>query len=152
MVPPVAIAGYVLPLLVGVVSPKGEHPLRAETVEGTGFLVAGGRGLGVTAKHVVKALLAKAPIPDYSIPVSQDIELRVPLAMFIDEDGGYRAAPIAAVDLHPSEDVALFRLPDHDLYSLYTFTADRHEGSRSTRSGAIPTRCAATTSPRDKGS
>ena len=72
MVPPVsAIAGYVLPLLVGVVSPKGEHPLRAETVEGTGFLVAGGRGLGVTAKHVVKALLAKAPTTNKPIRVAR---------------------------------------------------------------------------------
>lgn len=49
--------------------------------------------------------------------------------MFIDDNGDYRAAPIAAVDLHPSEDVVLFRLPDHDLYSPYTFSADSHEGS-----------------------
>ena len=70
-----AIAVYVLPLAVGIVSPDDEHPLRVGTVEGTGFLVAGGRGLGVTAKHVVKALLAKAPIPDNAVPVSRDAAL-----------------------------------------------------------------------------
>lgn len=124
-----AIAGYVLPLAVGIVRPNDEHPLRVGTVEGTGFLVAGGRGLGVTARHVMKALLAKAPIPDYSVPVSRSVETRVPLAMFTDDNGQYRASPIAAVDPHPSDDVALFRLPDQDLYSPYTFTADRYEGS-----------------------
>ena len=69
-----AIAGYVLPLAVGVVSLGDAHPLRVESVEGAGFLIAEGRGLAVTAKHVVKALLAMAPIPDLSVPISKDLE------------------------------------------------------------------------------
>ena len=124
-----AIASYVLPLLVGVLSAEGENPLRALWVAGTGFLVAGGRGLGVTARHVVQDLLGDSEILPLHEPVTLKSELRLPLAMFIDQNGDYRSSPIAAVDLHPSEDVALFRLPDQDLYSPYTFTADRHEGS-----------------------
>jgi hypothetical protein len=77
---PGAIASYVLPLMVGVVRPADEHPLRVETVEGTGFLVAGGRGLGITARHVAKALLAAAPIPDPWTRVSEITELRTPIA------------------------------------------------------------------------
>lgn len=125
-----AIAGYVLPLAVGIVRPDHEHAFEVGTVEGTGFLVAGGRGLGVTAKHVINALLAKAPlIVDYSTPFPVNAETCVPLAMFFDDDGGYRSASIVAVDPHPSEDVALFRLLDHDFYSPYSFTADRHDAS-----------------------
>ena len=49
--------------------------------------------------------------------------------MFIDNSGDYRSSPIVAVDLHPSEDVALFRLPDQDLYSPYCFSATERNGS-----------------------
>ena len=125
-----AIASYVLPLLIGVVSPWDEHPLRADWVAGTGFLLAGGRGLGITARHVVKNLLADSPLADpWTLVTRETAPIRLPLAMFINEDGNYLSSPIGAVDLHPSEDVALLRLPDQDLYSPYTFTADRHEGS-----------------------
>ena len=126
---PGAIASYVLPLMVGVVRPADEHPLRVETVEGTGFLVAGGRGLGITARHVAKALLAAAPIPDPWTLVSEITELRTPVAGFIDEKGDLRSSPIGAIDLHPTEDVALFRLPDQDYFSPYTISADKHEAS-----------------------
>jgi Trypsin-like peptidase domain len=127
-----AIASYVLPLIVGVISPPvspgDEHRLHAELVVGTGFLVAGGRGLGITARHVVKQLLAEAPIPDLWTTVSGD-NVRVPLAGFIDDSGDYRSSPIMAVNLHPTEDVALFRVPDQDLYSPYTFSAAEYHGS-----------------------
>lgn len=124
-----AIASYVLPLAVGIVNLGDDHPYRVGTVEGTGFLVAGGRGLGVTAKHVIKALLAKAPFTNYAEPLPPTGETRAPVAMFIGDTGEFRAAPIASVDLHPTEDVALFRLFDQDFYSPYNFSADPHEGS-----------------------
>ena len=125
-----AIASYVLPLLIGVVSPRDERPLQADWVAGTGFLLTGGRGLGVTARHVVKDLLADSPLVDPWVVLPRDsAPVRLPLAMFITDDGKYVSSPIGAVDLHPSEDVALFRLPDQDLYSPYSFTADPHEGS-----------------------
>ncbi|OBH30815.1 hypothetical protein A5692_18520 [Mycobacterium sp. E342] len=65
----------------------------------------------------MKTLLAKAPIPDPWTPVSEITELRTPIVGFIDENGDLRSSPIGAVELHPTEDVALFRLPDHDYFS-----------------------------------
>ena len=90
--------------------------------------MAGGRGLGITARHVVKQLLAQAPIPDLWARVGDD-EVRVPLAGFISDSGDFRASPITGSTSNPSEDVALFRLPDQDLYSPYTFSAAEHNGS-----------------------
>jgi hypothetical protein len=77
------IGSYVLPLIVGVISRRrgDEHQLHAELVLATGVLVAGGRGLGITARHVVKQLLAQAPIPDLWARVGDD-EVRAPLAGF----------------------------------------------------------------------
>lgn len=115
--------------MVGVVRPADQHPLRAETVEGTGFLIAGGRGLGITARHVANELLAAAPTPDPWTPVSEITELRTPLAGFSEENGDFRSSPIGAIDLHPTEDVALFRLPDQDYFSPYTISADKREAS-----------------------
>jgi hypothetical protein len=48
-------------MMVGLVKPADEHPLRVETVEGTGLLVAPGRRLGITARHVALALQVVAP-------------------------------------------------------------------------------------------
>jgi hypothetical protein len=126
---PGAIGGFVLPLMVGVLRRVAdEFQLHAETVEGTGFLVAGGRGLGITARHVAKALLAAAPIPDPWTPVSEITDgLRVPGTGFISEEGDFHNQPIGAIELHPTEDVALFRLPDGDYYSPYTINADKRE-------------------------
>jgi hypothetical protein len=124
-----AIASYVVPLAVGLVRPNDEHPGRLSTVEGTGFLIAGGRGVGVTAKHVARNLLKKAPIPEYSVPVAVDAQVNVPLVMFIEDSGSYRTSPVLAAAFHPSEDVALFRLPDQDLYSPYSFTPHHHVAS-----------------------
>jgi hypothetical protein len=130
---PGAIGSFVLPLLIGVVNPWDEderHRLRADWVAGTGFLLAGGRGLGITARHVVKDLLADSPLVEPPMVLSRDAApVRLPLAMFINEDGNYRSVPIGAVDPHPSEDVALFRLPDQDLCSPYSLSADQREAS-----------------------
>lgn len=85
--------------------------------------------MGITARHVAKALLSAAPIPDPWTPVSEITEIRTPLVGFIDENGDLRSSPVGAIDLHPTEDVALFRLPDQDYYSPYTISADKHEAS-----------------------
>ena len=53
---PNKVDSYVVPLMVGTFNVADEHQLRAKSVEGTGFLVANGRGLDVTlitpAAHV----------------------------------------------------------------------------------------------------
>jgi hypothetical protein len=126
---PGVIGSYVLPLMVGTLRPADEHPLCVESVEGTGFLVAGGRGLGITAGHVARSLLGKAPVPDLSTLVAEITDLRVPGTGFIDEGGKFRNSPVCSIDLHPTEDVALFRLPDGDYYSPYTVSADKREAS-----------------------
>lgn len=128
---PGAIGGFVLPLMVGVLRRVGgDFQLHGEGVEGTGFLIAGGRGLGITAGHVVKALLAAAPIPDPWTRTTEIAgELRVPGTGFISEEGHFRNQPIGAIERHPTEDVALFRLPDLNYYSPYTITAQYHDAS-----------------------
>jgi hypothetical protein len=137
--------------MVGIVRPADEHPLRVETVEGTGYLVAGGRGLGITARHVAAAVLAAAPIPDLSVGISPTAEVRVPLVGFPGADGFFRSAAIVAFDLHPTEDVALFRLPDDDYFSPYTINTSQHFGGPNTACGATPTRYGTTTSHRTNG-
>lgn len=123
------VDSYVVPLMTGLIKPADEHPLRVRTVEGTGFLLAGGRGLGITARHVALAVQAAAPITDSWVKWSPETEIRVPLAAFPDSDGNFRSAPIAAFDMHPTEDVALFRLPDDDYFSPYSISTDQHYGA-----------------------
>jgi hypothetical protein len=113
---PDAIASYVLPLMVVTLTAGDdehpvEHPVRVESVEGTGFLIAGGRGLGITAGHVATELRATTTDDLWWTPTTSNPQLRVSTAAFIDSEG-YRSAPIAAFDAHPTEDVALFRRPD----------------------------------------
>lgn len=128
---PGAIGSYVLPLMVGVLKRvDGAFQLHAKTVEGTGFLVAGGGGLGITAHHVVKAVLGAAPIPDPFTRVDQvGDEISVPGTGFINNEGDFSHMPIGAVDLHPTEDVALFRLPEGNYFSPYTISAEKREAS-----------------------
>lgn len=123
------VADYVLPLMIGVFDVNGQHTLRAESVEGTGFLIAGGDGLGITARHVALALTTRAPIPDPWGPVPAT-EWRAPLvAIFSDDQTSLRSAPILAVEPHPTEDVALFRLAPGDYASPYEITAAHHTAS-----------------------
>jgi hypothetical protein len=96
-----------------------EHPVRVESVQGTGFLLANGRGLGITARHVATHLRAATSVPDG----------RLAVAAFVDGDGGLRSSPIGKFDMHPSEDVALFRLQPDDFFAPFTVTADQHYGS-----------------------
>jgi hypothetical protein len=126
---PAAIASFVLPLLVAVVRPGDQQTLTAETVMGTGFLVAEGRGLGITARHVVTELLASAPIPDPWTLVADVTEIRTPVVGFITAEGHLHSMPVGAVDLHPTEDIALFRLPDGDYGSPYTVSAVPHDSA-----------------------
>jgi hypothetical protein len=127
---PGAVASYVLPLMAGILKYTGEHLMTiADFVAGTGFLIAGGRGLGITARHVAMELLAAAPIPDPWTRIADVIELRVPLAGFIGV-GEFRGSGIGAVEEHPTEDVALFRLVEtSDHYSPYTISVGKHEAS-----------------------
>jgi hypothetical protein len=81
-----------MPMMVGLVKPADEHPLRVETVEGTGLLVAPGRGLGITARHVALALPVVAPelvsIPQmFNGPISPLVDTRPkqPIATFDQE-------------------------------------------------------------------
>jgi hypothetical protein len=117
--PDMPVDSYVVPLmLVTLDMADPELPVRVESVEGTGFLLAGGRGLGITARHVAQTLRASTSVP----------ERRLAVAAFVDSDGNFRNSIIGRFDLHPTEDVALFRLEDDDFYSPYTLTADRHYG------------------------
>ncbi|RUP26200.1 MULTISPECIES: trypsin-like peptidase domain-containing protein [Mycolicibacterium] len=123
------VDSYVVPLITGLVTPKGDHPLKAKCVEGTGFLLSGGRGLGVTARHVAQAMLAACTSLDVLYARIDTIdEVSIPTAGFVGDDGYFRSAPVMAFDLHPTEDVALFRLPDDDYYSPYTITTAQHFG------------------------
>lgn len=127
-VPGRRVDSYVLPLIASVVK-RGDSRIHAESVEGTGFLLARGRGLGVTARHVAAALEQKTSIGDLFRPETDEEEFRVPGVGFIGVDGMFRAAPIVALQLHPTEDVALFRLADDDYYSPYTISAEEHDAS-----------------------
>ena len=74
-------------------------------------------------------IVAKAPIPDLWSDASSVSEARIPLAGFVDTEGYFRCAPIGAFDLHPTEDIALFRLLDDNYYSPYTVTTEPHYGA-----------------------
>jgi hypothetical protein len=122
------VDNFVVPLMVGLVRPKNEHPVTAESVEGTGFLLAGGRGLGLTARHVAEAIQRTTSVEALVAKESEIDEARLPAAGFVDSRG-FRCAPIVAWDLHPTEDLALFRLIDDDYYSPYTIDLTKHYGA-----------------------
>ena len=84
------------------------------TLCGTGFLLRNGRGLGVTAAHVAEDLLESEGTP---------------AAMFRTASRRLGYANVLRFDIHPTEDVALFRLPDDDYKSQYVITPERHNAS-----------------------
>ncbi|MCV7251605.1 trypsin-like peptidase domain-containing protein [Mycobacterium hackensackense] len=98
-----AIRDYVLPLVL--VRQTTPEECELESIQGTGFLLRGGRGLGVTAGHVAKALRAG------------DQAGKIPGAIFWPASGGRRFATISSISFHESQDVALFRIADDDYHS-----------------------------------
>lgn len=118
------VHNYVVPLMVNKVRPATGNPfgldIEVASVEGTGFLLANGRGLGVTARHVALAMQALAPPVLDVLPQWRKTEVVVGVAGFIQPHGGVPGTPIMAWDLHPTEDVALFRLPEDNYFSEYT--------------------------------
>lgn len=107
-----AIQGYVLSLALMRETDEGWWP---EAIVGTGFLVAEGRGLGVTATHVAKVL--------------ENHPTAAAVALFVQVSGKWEALPILKFDPHPVEDVALFRVIDDDYFSPFTVAADQHYSS-----------------------
>jgi len=65
-------------------------------LQGTGFLLAGGDGLAITARHVARALGEGTAG-----------------GMFCNDDDRWRLTSAAEVETHPREDVAWLRLVDH---------------------------------------
>ncbi len=124
-------------MMVGAIVPAPDSPYGMKTevpsVEGTGFLIANGRGLGITARHVAEALRSKTPSVDQLEQTVTEwppaAEVRVQTAGFIQPNGQVLSAPIMAWDLHPTEDVALFRLPDDQYYSPYSIHTEERFGS-----------------------
>jgi hypothetical protein len=110
--PAEAIQGYVLPLALMRDTDAGWWP---EAIAGTGFLIAEGRGLGVTAGHVARQLDGH--------PTAAAV------ALFVQVDGKWEALPILRIDQHPVEDIALFRITDDDYFSPFTMAADQHYSS-----------------------
>jgi hypothetical protein len=110
-----AIQGYVLSLALMRETDEGWWP---EAIVGTGFLVAEGRGLGVTATHVAKVL---------------ENHPAAAVALFVQVSGKWEALPILKFDPHPVEDVALFRVIDDDYFrhspSPQTSTTHPHRTS-----------------------
>lgn len=123
------IDSFVVPLAVVTLdTTQSDLPVRVESVEGTGFLVANGRGLGVTARHVAKALRAATSVP----------ERRLAVAMFVDPDGNFRTSCVGRFEMHPTEDVALFRLADDDYLSPFSVTTAQHFASMDYQLWAYP--------------
>ncbi|WP_301150148.1 hypothetical protein [Mycobacterium simiae] len=118
------IHNYVLPLMVDKIRPATGNRFGLEievaSVEGTGFLVANGRGLGITARHVALAMQDAAPPVWDILPQWGKSEVLVGVAGFLQQHGGVPGSPILAWDLHPTEDLALFRLSDDNYFSEYT--------------------------------
>lgn len=100
------IHNYVLPLMVDRVMPATGNPFGVEievaSVEGTGFLLANGRGLGITARHVAIAMQAAArPIFDV-LPQWRKSDVLIGVAGFLQHHGGVPGAPILAVGSAPN--------------------------------------------------
>lgn len=104
------VISYVIPLLLTSRGDSGDS--RLEEIAGTGFLVAEGRGLGVTARHI-----------------AHNLERGTAAAVFAQADGTWRAVQILKFEQHPVEDVALFRLPADDYYSPFSVVASQHYSS-----------------------
>ena len=104
------VISYVIPLALTSRGDSGDW--RLEEIAGTGFLVAEGRGLGVTARHI-----------------AHNLERGTAAAVFAQADGTWRAVQILKFEQHPVEDVALFRLPADDYYSPFSVVASQHYSS-----------------------
>jgi len=104
------VISYVIPLVLTSRGDSGDW--RLEEIPGTGFLVAEGRGLGVTARHI-----------------AHNLERGTAAAVFAQADGTWRAVQILKFEQHPVEDVALFRLPADDYYSPFSVVASQHYSS-----------------------
>ena len=104
---------YVLPL--PGVTKTGPTTSRVVRVVGTGFLVADGRGLGVTAGHVAKNYEDAIGGREY------------PAVAFRQANAVRKIVPVAKFERHPREDVALLRLAlEDDFHSPYTVSAELH--------------------------
>jgi hypothetical protein len=129
------IHNYVLPMMVARVMRTQSEPLgwrpQVDSVEGTGFLLANGRGLGITARHVAVEMQKAAPTlaGELPSPVPSETEIILATAGFIQPDGRVLGQPIMAWDLHPTEDLALFRLPDDNYWSQYTIHPEKQFGA-----------------------
>jgi len=97
---------------------KPESTARIVAVEGTGFLLNGGRGLGITARHVATNLEAGATKNDLH-PYATGAFAMQSQPKFL------RSFRIQRFEPHPTEDVALFRLADDDFYSPCKLSAER---------------------------
>jgi hypothetical protein len=104
------VISYVIPLVLTSRGDSGDW--RLEEIAGTGFLVAEGRGLGVTARDI-----------------AHNLERGTAAAVFAQADGTWRAVQILKFEQHPVEDVALFRLPADDYYSPFSVVASQHYSS-----------------------
>ena len=104
------VISYVIPLALTSHGDGGDW--RLEEIAGTGFLVAEGRGLGVTARHI-----------------AHNLERGTAAAVFAQADGTWRAVQILKFEQHPVEDVALFRLPADNYYSPFSVVASQHYSS-----------------------
>lgn len=96
------IENFVLPLATGTA--EGPSGYLLHEMCGTGFLLKNGRGLGITARHVMRKL--------------QESDA-TPVAVFRPQAGETRCHVIETFDLHPTEDVALFRIADDDYSSPF---------------------------------
>jgi hypothetical protein len=112
------VEGFVLP--IALVEQPGSPASRIHSITGTGFLVDGGRGLGVTARHVAKDTLEATKAGSlYAYAIYR-----------LCQPENYRAFRILRFEHHASEDVALFRLPDDDFHSPYKLSsATAHAGT-----------------------
>jgi hypothetical protein len=108
------VDSYVLPILR--VTQTRPTTSRVLGVSGTGFLLADGHGLGITAGHVAKNLEAAVGEREY------------PAVAFRQAAGARsKIVPVAKFERHPTEDVALFRLVvAEDFTSPYTVSATPH--------------------------
>ena len=125
---------YVLPLLV--VTKTGPTTSRVVRVVETGFLVADGRGLGVTAGHVAKNYEDAIGGREY------------PAVAFRQANAVRKIVPVAKFERHPREDVALFRLAlEDDFHSPYTSVPSYTPHLRTTMLSGSPTTFSMTSSP-----
>jgi hypothetical protein len=111
---------------VALVEQTGLNNSRAVAIAGTVFLIANGRVLGITAGHVAK---------DLRVGTRENI---YPAAVYRELDDTLTAFRVLRFENHATEDVALFRLPDSDFYSLYTLRRDPAGASMETMLWGYP--------------